>query len=375
MGLFGFIKGQLIEVIEATDFSKDLMVFQYPVENHEIKMGAQLTVREGQCAIFVNEGVIADIYGPGRYTLTTENMPVMTKLKSWKYGFDSPFKAEVFFVSTRLFTDQKWGTQKPVLMRDKEFGMIRMSAFGVFAFRVVQPEVFMREIFGTLSSYSTADITGYLRRILVSGLSDTIGESGIAAIDIVNSYDELAAAAAKKLQPSFAPLGLSLQTLIIENISLPEEVEKAIDKRTTMGVLGDMGDYTRYQAAEAIRDFAQNEGSGGIAGVGIGLGAGAQVGQVFAGAMNANTAAPAPAAAPAASTCVACGASVPAGAKFCPSCGKNPRPAGRVCPGCGADVPVDGRFCPACGKSLVCKSCGSPLSGGKFCPSCGEAQE
>ncbi len=375
MGLFGFIKGQLIEVIEATDFSKDLMVFQYPVENHEIKMGAQLTVREGQCAIFVNEGVIADIYGPGRYTLTTENMPVMTKLKSWKYGFDSPFKAEVFFVSTRLFTDQKWGTQKPVLMRDKEFGMIRMSAFGVFAFRVVQPEVFMREIFGTLSSYSTADITGYLRRILVSGLSDTIGESGIAAIDIVNSYDELAAAAAKKLQPSFAPLGLSLQTLIIENISLPEEVEKAIDKRTTMGVLGDMGDYTRYQAAEAIRDFAQNEGSGGIAGVGIGLGAGAQVGQVFAGAMNANTAAPAPAAAPAASTCAACGASVPAGAKFCPSCGKNPRPAGRVCPGCGADVPVDGRFCPACGKSLVCKSCGSPLSGGKFCPSCGEAQE
>ena len=179
MGLFGFIKGQFIEVIEATDFSKDLMVFQFPVDNHEIKMGAQLTVREGQCAIFVNEGVIADIYGPGRYTLTTENMPVMTKLKSWKYGFDSPFKAEVFFVSTRLFTDQKWGTQKPVLMRDKEFGMIRMSAFGVFAFRVVAPEVFMREIFGTLSSYSTADITGYLRRILVSGLSDTIGESGI----------------------------------------------------------------------------------------------------------------------------------------------------------------------------------------------------
>ena len=209
----------------------------------------------------------------------------------------------------------------------------------------------------------------------MSGLSDTIGESGIAAIDIVNSYDELAAAAAKKLQPSFAPLGLSLQTLIIENISLPEEVEKAIDKRTTMGVLGDMGDYTRYQAAEAIRDFAQNEGSGGIAGVGIGLGAGAQVGQVFASAMNANTAAPAPAAAPAASTCAACGASVPAGAKFCPSCGKNPRPAGRVCPGCGADVPAGGRFCPSCGKSLVCKSCGSPLSGGKFCPSCGEAQE
>ena len=373
MGLFGFIKGQFIEVIEATDFSKDLMVFQFPVDNHEIKMGAQLTVREGQCAIFVNEGVIADIYGPGRYTLTTENMPVMTKLKSWKYGFDSPFKAEVFFVSTRLFTDQKWGTQKPVLMRDKEFGMIRMSAFGVFAFRVVAPEVFMREIFGTLSSYSTADITGYLRRILVSGLSDTIGESGIAAIDIVNSYDELAAAAKETLEPAFAPLGLSLQSLVIENISLPEEVEKAIDKRTTMGVLGDMGDYTRYQAAEAIRDFAQNEG-GGMAGIGVGLGAGAQVGQVFASAMNANTA-PASPVAPAGTTCALCGADVPAGAKFCPSCGKNPRPSGRVCPGCGASVPADGKFCPACGKPLACAKCGAPLAGGKFCPSCGEAQE
>ena len=373
MGLFGFIKGQFIEVIEATDFSKDLMVFQFPVDNHEIKMGAQLTVREGQCAIFVNEGVIADIYGPGRYTLTTENMPVMTKLKSWKYGFDSPFKAEVFFVSTRLFTDQKWGTQKPVLMRDKEFGMIRMSAFGVFAFRVVAPEVFMREIFGTLSSYSTADITGYLRRILVSGLSDTIGESGIAAIDIVNSDDELAAAAKEKLEPAFAPLGLSLQSLVIENISLPEEVEKAIDKRTTMGVLGDMGDYTRYQAAEAIRDFAQNEG-GGMAGIGVGLGAGAQVGQVFASAMNANTA-PASPVAPAGTTCALCGADVPAGAKFCPACGKNPRPSGRVCPGCGASVPADGKFCPACGKPLACAKCGAPLAGGKFCPSCGEAQE
>ena len=373
MGLFDFVRSQMIEVIEATDFSQDTIVFQFPVQGNEIKMGAQLIVREGQAAVFLNEGVIADVFGPGRYTLMTENLPLLTKLKSWEYGFNSPFKAEVFFVSTRLFTDQKWGTQKPVLMRDKEFGMIRMSAFGVFAFRVVAPEVFMREIFGTLSSYSTADITGYLRRILVSGLSDTIGESGIAAIDIVNSYDELAAAAKEKLEPAFAPLGLSLQSLVIENISLPEEVEKAIDKRTTMGVLGDMGDYTRYQAAEAIRDFAQNEG-GGMAGIGVGLGAGAQVGQVFASAMNANTA-PASPVAPAGTTCALCGADVPAGAKFCPSCGKNPRPSGRVCPGCGASVPADGKFCPACGKPLACAKCGAPLAGGKFCPSCGEAQE
>lgn len=374
MGLFDFIKGQLIEVIEATDFSSEMMVFQYPVGNNEIKMGAQLTVREGQCAIFVNEGVIADVYGPGRFTLDTQNMPMMTKLKSWKYGFDSPFKAEVYFVSTRLFTDQKWGTQKPIMMRDKEFGIIRLSAFGVFAFRVTKPEVFMREIFGTLSTYSTADITAYLRRMLVSGLADSIGESGVAAIDLVNQYDELGQAAVKKMQPSFEPLGLELQSVTIESISLPAEVEKAIDTRTSMGVLGNMGQYAQYQSAEAIRDAAKN-GAGGMAGMGVGLGAGVQIGRTFADAMSQNMAAPAapaPSSSPVSVPCQHCGAPMPQNAKFCPQCGKAPqvKTAG-ACPKCGAPV-TGGKFCAQCGAPLsaTCPNCGAQVTG-KFCPECG----
>ena len=376
MGLFDFVKNQFIEVIEATDFQQDMIVFEFPVAGHEIKMGAQLIVREGQCAIFLNEGTLADVFGPGHYTLSTENMPVLSKLKAWKYGFNSPFKAEVFFVSTRLFTNQKWGTQKPVLMRDQEFGMIRLSAFGVFAYKVVQPDVFMREVFGTLPSFTTKDITEYLRRMITSSLADTIGESNIAAIDMANSYDELGMEARKKVQVKFGELGLGLQSLTIESISLPEEVEKVIDKRTSMGVLGDMGKYTQYQAAEAIRDFAQNEGGGGIAGMGVGMGAGVQVGQVFAGARN-QTMAPrqpaAPAPAPAQTiACASCGAQVPASAKFCTECGKNPQPAGETCPGCGATVAAGAKFCPECGKPLqqVCSKCGAKVTG-KFCPECG----
>ena len=376
MGLFDFVKNQFIEVIEATDFQQDMIVFEFPVAGHEIKMGAQLIVREGQCAIFLNEGTLADVFGPGHYTLSTENMPVLSKLKAWKYGFNSPFKAEVFFVSTRLFTNQKWGTQKPVLMRDQEFGMIRLSAFGVFAYKVVQPDVFMREVFGTLPSFTTKDITEYLRRMITSSLADTIGESNIAAIDMANSYDELGMEARKKVQVKFGELGLGLQSLTIESISLPEEVEKVIDKRTSMGVLGDMGKYTQYQAAEAIRDFAQNEGGGGIAGMGVGMGAGVQVGQVFAGAMNQKMAPrqpAAPAPAPAQTiACASCGAQVPASAKFCTECGKNPQPAGETCLGCGATVAAGAKFCPECGKPLqqVCSKCGAKVTG-KFCPECG----
>ena len=367
MGLFDAIRSQFIEVIEATDFDQNTIVFQFPVAGNEIKMGAQLIVRDGQCAVFLNEGVIADIYGPGTFTLSTQNMPVMTKLKSWKYGFNSPFKAEVFFVSTRLFTNQKWGTPKPLLMRDAEFGMVRLSSFGVFSFRVERPEVFLRQIFGTLPSFTTKDISDYLRRLVVSGLADLIGEAKLPIIDIVQNYDELGAAGREKLQPIFQQIGLSLQALVVESISLPEEVEKVIDKRTSMGVLGDMGKYTQYQAAEAIRDFAKNEG-GGIAGMGVGMGAGMQVGQVFAGAMQNNAAQQ-----PQAETiqCAACGASIPASSKFCPSCGKPPR-ASASCPKCGAAVSEGAKFCPECGEALAvkCAKCGATVTG-KFCAQCG----
>ncbi|MCI9414813.1 MAG: zinc-ribbon domain-containing protein [Clostridiales bacterium] len=370
MGLFDFIKSQFIEVIEAADMTPDMLVYRFPVQDNEIKMGAQLTVRESQFAVFINEGVMADVFGPGRYELSTENMPVLTKLKSWKYGFNSPFKAEVYFVSSRVFVNQKWGTQKPVLMRDAEFGMIRLSAFGVFSFRVTDPAVFLREVFGTLSSFTTDDINGYLRRMLVSGLADLIGEQKTPVIDLVQSYDELGAAGLQRLQPSFAAIGLELSKVVVESISLPEEVEKTIDKRTSMGVLGDMGQYTRYQSAEAIRDFAQNEGGGNIAGMGLGLGAGVQVGQAFAGAMGENLR---PAAALEDSRCAVCGSAVPAGSKFCPECGKPAALDKKPCPSCGASVPPDSKFCPECGKPLAvtCPNCGAAVTG-KFCPQCGQ---
>lgn len=348
MGIFDFIKSQFIEVIESTDLSLDTIVYRFPVEGKEIKMGAQLTVREAQCAVFINEGVMADVFAPGRYTLSTENLPVLTKLKSWKYGFNSPFKAEVYFISTRLFTNQKWGTANPVLLRDSEFGMIRLSAYGVFAFRVKQPEVFLREVFGSLPSYSAEDIQDYLRRMVVSNISDLFGELKIPAVDIAASYNEIGAEGRVRVQSSFETIGLELQNLVVENVSLPDEVEKVIDKRTSMGVLGDIGKYTQYQAAEAIRDFAQNEGGGNLAGMGVGIGAGVQVGQAFANAMgdSLRSNAPAAPATPAAAACPDCGAEITKGIKFCPECGK---PQAVCCPKCGTEI--KGKFCPECGQS------------------------
>ena len=280
MGIIDFIKTQFIEVIEWTETSPDVMVYRFPVANKEIKMGAQLTVRESQAAVFVNEGAIADVYGPGRYELTTQNMPILTKLKSWKYGFNSPFKAEVYFVNTRQYTDRKWGTQNPVMMRDAEFGMLRLRAFGIYSFKVERPEVFLKEVFGTAAEFTADAIEGQLKRSIVSGLSDLLGEAGIPALDLASRYDELSAGARDKLKPRFEAFGLALVTFYVENISLPEEVEKVLDQRTSMGVIGDMGKYAQYQSAQAIRDAAQNQG-GGAAGAGVGLGAGVALGNLM----------------------------------------------------------------------------------------------
>lgn len=345
MGLFDFVKSQFIEVIEWTDASTDTMVYRFPVQGNEIKMGAQLIVRESQAAVFVSEGQIADVFTPGRYQLSTQNMPVLTKLKSWAYGFNSPFKAEVYFVNTKQFTDQKWGTANPIMMRDAEFGMLRLRAFGIFSFRVVDPAKFLREIFGTNAFFETESITGQLKRALVSGLADMLGEAKIPALDLVTQYDELSEAAKTKLQPRFEAFGLQLTSLYIENISLPEEVEKVLDKRTAMGVIGNMQQYAQYQTAEAIRDAARNEG--GIAGAGVGLGAGAAIGNMMGqamGGMQQQTPPPAPQAA-----CVKCRAAIQAGAKFCPACGA-PQTAG-ACGKCGANLAFGAKFCSECGAA------------------------
>ena len=348
MGFFkNVVSSQFIDVIEWTDDTQNTMVHRYDMNGKEIMMGAQLTVRESQVAVFVNEGQLADVYQPGRYELSTQNMPIMTALKAWKFGFNSPFKSDVYFINTKQFLDRKWGTSNPVMMRDTEFGMIRIRAFGIFAFRVTNPEVFLKEVFGTNAMFTVEDVEGQIRRTLVSGLSDAIAESKIPALDLAANYEELSQYALKSLAPKVESLGLSLTSFVIENISLPEEVEKSIDKRTSMGVVGDLNRYSQFQAAEAMREAANNPG-GGMAGMGVGMGAGAAMGHMFAQSMNgATTVAPQTATVP----CVACGKPIPVGSKFCPECGA-PQSTAKKCKTCGAELKPDAKFCPECGQKV-----------------------
>lgn len=317
------IKGQLIDVIEWIDNSTNTIVYRYDRNGKEIMMGAQLTVRESQLAVFVNEGEIADIFTPGRYELSTQNMPIMTALKSWKYGFNSPFKAEVYFISTKQFRDVKWGTTNPVMMRDAEFGMIRLRVFGSLAFRVGDPAKFLKEVFGTNSLFKVEDIAEQLKRTVVSNLSDTIAESAIPALDLAANYDELSEFAAGKMRPKFDELGVYLVSLVIENISLPEDVEKSMDKRTSMGVVGNLDNYAKFQAAEALRESANNPGNQ-FAGMGVGMAAASMMGNMFNQNMqNQGQAVPQNA-----------GASV-AGSKFCSNCGSPVAPEAKFCGNCG----------------------------------------
>src|SRR5258705_4381262 len=274
---------QFIEVIEWLDDSSNTLLYRFPVKDQEIKNGAQLIVRESQTAVFVFEGQIADVFSAGRYTIDGGNTPILSKLGAWKYGFNSPFKSEVYFVNTKQFTDLKWGTPNPVMMRDADFGMVRLRAFGIYSIRVSDPRAFIKEIAGTNARFETEDIEGQLRRTLVSGFSDAVAESKIAALDLAAHYDELGGVLRNKLDQEFKSFGLDLTKFVIENISLPPEVEAAMDKRTSMGVIGDVNRYAQFQAADAMRDAAQNQGGG--AGLGAGLGAGFAVGNAMAGAL------------------------------------------------------------------------------------------
>lgn len=351
MGIFkNMVTGQFIDVIEWTDDSQNTMVYRYDMNGKEIMMGAQLTVRESQVAVFVNEGQLADVFQPGRHALTTQNMPILTALKSWKFGFNSPFKSDVYFINTKQFLDRKWGTSNPVMMRDTEFGMIRIRAFGIYSFKVSDPTAFLKEVFGTSGLFTVDGVEGQIKRTLVSGLSDAIAESKIPALDLAANYEELSDYAMKALNPKIGALGLTLCSFVIENISLPEEVEKSIDKRTSMGVVGDLNKYTQYQAAEAMREAANNPGGGGMAGMGVGMGAGAAMGQMLTQSMNGGMGAPAATAAPNAA-CVACGKPMAAGSKFCPECG-SPQEVKAVCGGCGAELTPGAKFCPSCGQAV-----------------------
>ncbi len=345
---------QFIEVVEWLDDSSNTMLYRFPVRDQEIKNGAQLIVRESQAAVFVHEGQIADVFGPGRYNVEGGNTPILSKLGAWKHGFNSPIKSEVYFVNTKQFTDLKWGTSNPVMMRDADFGMVRLRAFGIYSMRVADPRELIKQIAGTNSRFVTEDIEGQLRRTMVSAFSDSLAESKIAALDLASNYDELGGFARQKLQDEFKSLGLELTKFIVENISLPEEVEAAMDKRTSMGVIGDVNRYTQFQAADAMRDAAQNPSGG--AGLGAGLGAGFAVGNMMAGSMNQamhqQGAAPSEGAGAttAAAKCVKCGAVMQAGAKFCSECGSSQAPA--KCSNCQHELKAGGKFCDECGTKV-----------------------
>jgi membrane protease subunit (stomatin/prohibitin family) len=348
---------QFIEVIEWLDDTGNTLVYRFPVRDQEIKNGAQLIVRESQSAVFVYEGQIADQFPPGRYTIDGGNTPILSKLGAWKYGFNSPFKSEVYFVSTKQFQDLKWGTPNPVMLRDPDFGMVRLRAFGIYSIRVAEPQAFIKEIAGTNARFVTEDIEGQLKRTLVSSFTDALGEAKIAALDLASNYDELGKFMRGKMSDDFKAWGLELTKFVIENISLPPEVEAAMDKRTSMGVIGDVGRYTQFQAADAMRDAAQNPSGG--AGTGAGLGAGFALGNAMAGAMTdalkqskegATSTAPNPAAAAATVKCLTCGNQNNPAAKFCNECGTKLGPA--TCPNCQTELPAGAKFCTECGHKI-----------------------
>jgi membrane protease subunit (stomatin/prohibitin family) len=286
MSLLDKLRGELIDIIEWTEPSEnDILAYRFPRYHNEIKMGARLIVREGQNAVFVKDGEIADVFTPGTYTLHTENMPLLSTLAGWKYGFHSPFKAEVYFIAMRQWTDLKWGTPQPIMLAHSEFGPVRLRAFGTYAMHVSDPATFLRELVATDPSFETYEITNQLRNAIVSRVADVLGRLDIPVLELAGNYERISHLARAKLAPDLAAIGLALTAFYVENISLPAEVEQALDKRTEMGVVGDLGQYARYQAATAIGDAARNPG--GMAGVGAGLGAGMAIGSQMAGTLPA----------------------------------------------------------------------------------------
>ena len=349
MGLRDFISKQFIDVIHWTESEEGVLSYRFPMQDMEIQNGAKLTVRESQMAAFVNEGRMADVLGPGLYSLTTNTLPILTNLMNWDKKFQSPFKSDVYFFSARLQTNQKWGTPQPVTVRDKEFGAVRFRAFGIYAWRVSDPRTFHTKISGTRDIYRVAEIEGQLRNTILGRMSDAIGESGVPFLDLAANQIELGQKIAEHLRPSFNELGLTLDAFVIENLSLPEELQKRLDERIGMTMVGDMGRYTQFQVAQSLPIAAANEG--GMGGVGASLGAGLAMAQQMVGAMKVTP---------------------PSGESAPPQA----PPAGAVPPvapvGGG---PASGQAAPA-GETKFCLDCGHQIpKRSKFCPDCGAAQQ
>jgi membrane protease subunit (stomatin/prohibitin family) len=283
MALMDFIKKQFIDIIQWTESDDGTLAWRFPMRDMEIQNGGSLTVRESQMAVFVNEGKVADVFGPGTYKLTTQTLPVLTYLKNWDKLFESPFKSDVYFFSTRQQIDQKWGTPQPITIRDKDFGAVRLRAFGNYTFRVADPKLFHTEISGTRDIYTTADLDGQLRGLVLQNISNAIASSDIAFLDLAANQLAFAQALSTQLTPEFARIGIKLEGMTVQNVSLPEELQKILDQKIGMGMVGnDMGKFMQYQTAQAIPKFAEGGGGSGIAGDAMGLGAGVALGQVLA---------------------------------------------------------------------------------------------
>jgi len=326
-----FLEKQLIAVIQWNEPEPGILAYRFPMQDMEIENGGRLTVRESEMALFVNEGKIADVFGPGLYTLNTEKLPLLTDLMNWGKGFESPFKSDVYFFSTHLEIDQKWGTATPITIRDSEFGAVSVRSYGIYSYRIVDPRAFFTQISGTRQSYGVADLEDQLRNTIIARMTEVFATSDLAFLDLAANESALAAKISEQVKPAFAALGLDLTQFVVENVSLPDALQKSLDQRIGMKIVGDIDRYTQFAAAQAMTIAAANP-SGGAA-IGMGLGAGAAIGQVMAASLKtagaAPTAAPAaaPTAAPAASTqdtkfCIACGHSIPQRASFCPDCGK-----------------------------------------------------
>lgn len=286
MGLFDFVKKQFVDVIQWTEETDGVLAYRFPMADMEIQYGAQLTVRDSQQALFVDEGQVADLFGPGRHVLNTQNIPLLTNLKNWDKLFESPFKSDVIFFSNRLQLDRKWGTPNPITIRDTEFGMVRLRAFGMYSYKLTDPTLFYKEISGTREVYTVEDLDGQLRNTMIAELTILFAESKVAFLDMAANQMGLSEAIRTKMTPIFSRYGLALDSLVVENISLPEELQAILDKRIGMNVIGDLGKYTQYQVADSIPIAAANEG--GVAGAGAGLGAGLAMGQAMMNAASAS---------------------------------------------------------------------------------------
>ena len=332
MSLRDFISGQFIAVVQWTESDQGTLAYRYPMQNMEIKNGAQLTVRDSQVAVFVNEGRVADVFAPGLYTLNTQTLPILTDLMNWDKKFQSPFKSDVYFFSTRIQTDQRWGTATPITIRDKEFGAVRLRGYGIYSWHIADPKSFYAKVSGTRELYRVPDLEGQLRNTIVGRMTDAFAQSSLPFLDMAANQVELGNKIAEALKPSFADLGLALDSFVVENLSLPEELQKLLDTRIGMNMLGDMGKYTQYQVANSMPIAAANEG--GMAGLGAGLGAGFTMAQTMANALKPGVQ-PAPAAPAAAASGPAAPAAPSAETKFCINCGKPMPRAAKFCPECG----------------------------------------